>query len=338
MNLDQLKWTDARELGVLGQGWTDTDRPYDRFPKHMQAQISEALWVRSRNASGLRLHVTTDSPVLAADWNVINDPIYGDKMGMSVVSGLDLYVRHEGRWHWRAMTWPDTHEPTRKFLFQEMLPGEHEYILYFPPLNDLEYLALGVAPDAKLQPAPALPGKPILFYGTSIVHGGCASRSGMTYPAILGRRFDRNFYNLGFGGQGRMEIEVARLLAELDPAVYVIDPLPNLQPDEVAERAEPFIRTLRDAHPDTPIVLVENVTYADTIFIPERAKRIAGNNAAFRNAYDKLLDEGMTGLTWVPGGDLLGHDDEATVDGVHPTDLGFMRMADVLEPVLKTLI
>ena len=151
MELDQLKWTDARKLGVLGQGWTDTDRPYDRFPKRMQPQISEALWDRSRHASGLRLHFVTDSPVLAADWTLPGETLVADRMPPVGGSGLDLYVRRDGAWRWASVASSDSPPcRSRSFLLQEMTPGQHEYILYLPLLNAVSSLSLGIAPGAKL--------------------------------------------------------------------------------------------------------------------------------------------------------------------------------------------
>jgi hypothetical protein len=337
MELNDLKWTDVRDFGVLGKGWTDTESFFHRFPARAKGVIRDDVWKRSTAPSGLRVHFTTDSSVLAADWSLLSGAIMDEKNPPVGASGLDLYVRHDRRWQWCAMA-ADRPRPSRKFLFTEMLPGPHEYMLYLPLLNDTESLSIGIAPDASLtHPAPQ-PGNPILFYGTSIVHGGCASRPGMAYPAILSRRLDRPFINLGFCGQGRMDPEVARLLAELDPVLYVVDPLPNLQPNEVAQRTEPFIRILRDARPTTPIVLVEGFLEYNSPFLAPRRNCAAGNNREFKAAYRRLLDAHVTGLHYVSGDNLIGVDGEATVDGVHPTDLGFMRMADVLEPVLRDLL
>jgi len=88
--------------------------------------------------------------------------------------------------------------------------------------------------------------------------------AGMAYPAILGRRLDRPTLNLGFSGNGTMDLEVAALLAELDAAVYVIDCLPNMNASAVAERTEPMVRRLRSARPKAPIVLVEDRTPSPT--------------------------------------------------------------------------
>ncbi|MEN6535329.1 MAG: SGNH/GDSL hydrolase family protein, partial [Bryobacteraceae bacterium] len=144
--------------------------------------------------------------------------------------------------------------------------------------------------------------------------------------------------NFGFSGNAKSEPEIANLLAELDPAAYVYDSLPNLKPEEARERIEPFLRTLRKAHPKTPIVLVENVVYADSPFDEERRRLVTEKNAALKAAYDKLRKEGDRNLAYVPAGPLFGTDGEATVDGAHATDLGFLRMAQTIAPVLKPLL
>jgi lysophospholipase L1-like esterase len=132
-----------------------------------------------------------------------------------------------------------------------------------------------------------------------------------------------------------MEPEVATLLAELQPRVYVVDCLPNMTGALVDERAEPLVRVLRAARPGTPIVLVEDRTYPAGAFLAERRARNAESRAALRRAYERLLAAGVTDLYYVRGDQLLGDDGEATADGSHPSDLGFMRQADALEAALR---
>jgi hypothetical protein len=179
---------------------------------------------------------------------------------------------------------------------------------------------------------------PICFYGTSITQGGCASRPGMAYAAILGRWLDRPILNLGFSGSARAEPEMAELLAGLDPGAYVLDCLPNVEGAQaVHDRVAPMVRTIRAARPRTPIVLVECVRFARPPFVRDMRRAWQRKNAELRLAFRRLRASGVGGLHYVPADDLLGGDGEATVDGVHPTDLGFLRMAQVLAPVLRRL-
>jgi lysophospholipase L1-like esterase len=160
----------------------------------------------------------------------------------------------------------------------------------------------------------------------------------MVHTAILGRRLQRPVLNLGFSGNGKMEPEMAELLAELDPAVYVLDCLPNMGAKEVEERVEPFVKTLRKAHPQTPILLVEDRTYANAPLLPSLAQRNADSRAALKRAFERLVKAEVAGLHYLPGDKLLGDDGEATVDGSHPTDLGFVRQADAMQAALLPLL
>jgi hypothetical protein len=160
----------------------------------------------------------------------------------------------------------------------------------------------------------------------------------MAYPAILGRWLDREFINLGFSGNGRMEMEMEELIAELDPAVYIIDTVPNMSAETVEERAYNFLTALRRDKPDTPIVLVECVTYQQGWFVKARGESYKSRNAAWRKVYEQLLADGVKGLHYLPTDDFLGNDGEATVDGTHPTDVGFMRQAEALEPILQGIL
>jgi len=225
-------------------------------------------------------------------------------------------------------------------LVKDWPGGRHEYLLYLPLYNGVDSVEIGVPEEASIEAGPEQPKgvRPILFYGSSILQGGCASRPGMAYPSIIGRKLDWPTINLGFSGNAKSEPEMAALMAELDPAVYVYDSVPNLEPQEARERIEPFLRTLREAHPKTPIVLVENAVYPNEQFSEERRNAIAEKNAALRAAYEKLRKEGDRNLHYVPGKNLYGSDGEATVDGTHATDLGFVRMAEVIAPVLKPLL
>jgi lysophospholipase L1-like esterase len=153
-----------------------------------------------------------------------------------------------------------------------------------------------------------------------------------------GRRLDRLAINLGFSGNGKMEPELADLLADLDPVVYVLDCLPNMTAEEVERRVEPFVRRLRAAHPATPIVLAEHRSYSNAALVPAQRERNVASRAALKSAYDRLVAAGVKGLVYLTGDPQLGDDGEATVDGSHPTDLGFLRMADAFGAVLGPLL
>jgi lysophospholipase L1-like esterase len=258
------------------------------------------------------------------------------------VSGLDLYVKDAGKWHWLGVGKPEKSSVNEQKLIANLKPEKREYLLYLPLYNGVESVEVGVPEKAFIEKAPAASPentRPIVFYGTSIVQGAVASRPGMTYPSILSRRLNKPAINLGFSGNGRAETEMANLVAEIDAAVYVVDCLPNLSNrQEVEERVPGFLRILREKHPSTPIVLVENIVYADTPFEEIRNQRYREKNEALRRIYQNLIKSGFKRLYYVAGDKMLGFDSDATVDGTHPTDLGFFRIADVLEPFIKNAL
>mgnify|MGYP001176448143 CR=1 FL=1 len=333
-------WYDARELLVEGKGWTDTETFYDRLPGRAKETVTETVWTRSRHASGVCVRFATDSRSIRANWTVTSPSLAMEHMPASGMSGLDLYVRHNGRWRWLATGMP-TQQSNQAILAKDLPPGSREYVLYLPLYNGTESLEIGVDADALLAkpaPRPANRAKPVVFYGTSITHGGCASRPGMSYPAILGRWLDLPVIALGFSGSGKMEPAMADLLAEIDAAAYVLDCLPNMQADIVTERVEPFVHKLRAVRPACPIILVENITYQNSFLVAHTYSRSTRSNQALDAAYQRMKKAGVERLYYLPGDRLLGDDGEATVDGTHPTDLGFLRIAQAIEPVLRSAL
>jgi len=331
-----LHWIDARDLPLEGKGWSDTKDYYDRLPARAEKMVRPAVWSLSQDSAGMAIHFNSDTTAIFARWTLRKEQLAMAHMPASGVSGLDLYVRSNGKWHWLGGGRPDK-QTVEKQLVANMPKAEREYLLFLPLYNGIEELKLGVPEGATLIPAknPGASKEPIVFYGTSILQGGCASRPGMAYPAILSRRLEVPHINFGFSGNAWSEPEIAQLLAELNPSVYVLDPLPNMTADRVKERIEPFVKTLRASHPNTPIVLIENVAYTDGDFVPPRKERYESANAELHKAYDRLKHAGVRDLFYVPCQKLLGDDGEATVDGTHPTDLGFERMANAIEPTLR---
>lgn len=332
---DQISWHDVQEWGVEGRGWDDTVKYYDRFPAKAEKTVRSSVWSLSRHSAGMLARFVTDAPTIWADYTLTSPRVAMPHMPATGVSGLDLYAQDdEGNWRWLAVTRP-TEQVVKTQMISGLEPRRRAYTVYLPLYNGVNTLKIGVPKGASFEPIAPRKDKPLVFYGTSITHGACASRPGMPHPAILGRRLDRPVINLGFSGNGKMEAEVGALLCELDAAVYIIDCLPNMNGNEVAERAEPLVRQLRKARPGVPIVLVEDRTYANTPFLAGHQKRHRESRAALQATYKTLKNEGFDKLYYLPGDKLLGDDRDDTTDGSHPSDLGFWRHAKAFEPVLR---
>lgn len=336
-------WYDVRDLDVEGKGWdgSATKAFFDRLPAKAEGVVPASVWGLSRDSAGLCVRFATDAPTIEARWTLNKKNLALPHMAATGVSGIDLYVRAaDGGWRWAAVGQPRVAPTNTAKLVNKVAPERREYLLYLPLYNGVSAVELGVPKESKLirLESRVSTKKPIVFYGTSITQGGCASRPGMVHTAIVGRRLDRPVVNLGFSGSGKMEPALADLLAELDPAVYVLDCLPNMNADLVAERVEPFVRRLRQAHPDTPIVLAEDRNYTNGFFVAGSRQTNERNHAALRAAYERLQSDGVKGLHYLPGERQLGADGEDTVDGSHPTDLGFLRMAEAFEAVLGPIL
>lgn len=338
-----LKWLDAREFTTDGKGWTDgTASFYDRLPAKAEKLVRPEVWKLSQNSAGISVRFITDAGSISARWKLRSPNLALPNLTATAMSGVDLYVKEKGKWRWVGSGRASKPSINEQVIISNMQARKRrEYLLYLPLYNGVDSVEVGLPENAFVSPAAAYPKniKPLVFYGTSIVQGASGSRAGMAYPSILGRKLNRPVVNLGFSGNGKMEAEVARLLTEIDAAVYVIDCLPNLSGEtEVEERTPPLVEILRRARPQAPIILVENIQYPD-VFIEEKKNRIyREKNAALRRVYRRLILSGVKNIYYIPGADLIGADGEATIDGVHPTDLGFVRMADIFEPVLKKVL
>ncbi|HBV62029.1 MAG TPA: hypothetical protein DEF45_03305 [Rhodopirellula sp.] len=334
-----IEWHNVEDWGVEGKGWPveQTEKYFDRLPQRAKAEVRNPVWSLSRHSAGMLARFRTNADTISVDYKLSSSRLALPHMPATGVSGVDLYALDDtGRSRWVAVSRP-TSQSVKTQLVGNLLAGERDYTVYLPLYNGVEFLRIGVPAGAAFEAIAPRTAKPIVFYGTSITHGACASRPGMPHPAILGRRLDRPVINLGFSGNGKMEKEVGKYLAELDPVVYVIDCLPNMVGTEVAARAEPLVRQLRKARPKTPILLVEDRTYANAGFVRGAKKRHDESRAALRSAYERLVAEGFGQLGYVKGETLLGADREDTTDGSHPSDLGFYRHANAMEGVLREL-
>jgi lysophospholipase L1-like esterase len=335
----KLSWHDAAELPLDGRGWTDTKRTYSRLPARAESLVRRSVWDLAQHSAGFSVRFVTDATTISTRWTLLSNRLEMPHMPATGVSGLDLYVRSEGTWKYLGTGRPTRFPDNEAVLARGLEPAEREYRLYFPLYNGVEHVEIGVPVVATFNPGPPIRAglRPIMFYGTSITQGGCASRPGMAYPAILGRTLGVPVINLGFSGNGKTEPEMAALVAEINAAAYILDSLPNLTTAEVSERLPGFIDAIRQRHATVPIVLVESIPYPDKPLVGSRNERFIGSNDALRRIYNERRAGGDGRVYYVPSHNLIGLDGEGTVDGVHPTDLGFQRMADELARHLRLI-
>jgi len=194
----ELTWHDTATWEIEGKGWEDTARRYDRLPARAQSLVRDVVWDLSHTSAGLCLHFATDKQQIRARYDLLHPTISMAHMPATSHSVLDLYGEDaNGVMRWVGATQPGGQQ-VESVLADGLAPGRRHYTLYLPLYNSPETLHIGIDAGAALEPLPRRTEKPILFYGTSILHGASASRPGMGIPAIVGRRLRRPFINFSF--------------------------------------------------------------------------------------------------------------------------------------------
>ena len=243
-----VTWYNVEDWGVEGRGWESDEmkRFYSRLPAKAEGVVRKPVWSLSQHSSGMLTRFQTDAKSIQTRYTLTGG-LAMPHMPATGVSGIDLYAENDkGQLRWVSVTKPKTTPKVDATIITGLDSASRVYTAYLPLYNGIDSLEFGVPEGSAFTPIAPRKDPPLLFYGTSITHGACASRPGMPHPAILGRHFNKPTINLGFSGNGRMEPEVGALIAEIEASVYIIDCLPNMMPEEVRERAEPLVRQLRE--------------------------------------------------------------------------------------------
>ncbi len=320
-------------IDVSGFAWLDRERRFCRLPVDALPDMSEAVRMLAWCTSGGKARFRTNSSTIAIRVELA-EVVDMPHMPRSGNSGVDVYsgAGREKRFI-NAARPPLNEREYETLLVDGPGSGMREWTLNLPIYNGVRRLVVGLDPGAEIgPPTPFSLEKPLLFYGSSITHGGCASRPGNTYPHILARWLDANLVNLGFSGSARGEPAVARLIGTVDMSVFVMDYDHNAPTAEHLEQThEPFFRIVRNSRPDLPIVIVSSPS------INANPSRWKGRREIIRGTYENALKRGDEKVWFVDGETLFGSTDRdaCTVDGVHPNDLGFLRMAKAIRPSVE---
>lgn len=302
-----------------------------RLPRTITPQdISGGVWQLANHTAGGVVRFRTDSRCVTIRANILNQNPKMGHMPETGSSGFDIFrnrnehVKTVNPAHYK-------NEIPRPLVAVAAKSGTGkmcDYAIYLPLYNGLYSLEIGLSPDAKIEePTPHKIKKPILFYGSSITQGACASRTSNSYSAMLCRELDAPMINLGFSGNAKGEPKMAELIASLDLAAFVYDydyNAPNAE--HLAKTHEAFFKRIRKAHPDLPIIILGKITGATD----ER-------DAIVRATYENAVKTGDKKVWFVDGKKLFGGADVSylTVDKCHPNDLGFYLMFRNSLPTLK---
>lgn len=334
-NTPGIKYTDGQDLTVIGR--YHDEKTWTRFPQSYKDKLREDVWDLGQDATGISVRFRTNATRITVRWTLKGDNVM-DHMAFTGIKGVDLYAIVAGKWKYvnTARVKGKSNEFT---LLNTDSPVYREYLLNLPLYDGVDTLLIGVNQEAELsRPAEAylLDKKPVVWYGSSITQGGCASRPGLVFTSIMERAINRPFINLGFSGSGTYDIPVAEAMSEIDASLYVIDCNPNTKTELIYDRALALIRYLREKRPDTPILLAEGFYYVSGLGDPKQSDT-EKKRVELSRAYRTLKAEGIKKLYYTTGNHLIGDDYEGTVDGVHPNDLGMTRISQAMQPVIEKL-
>lgn len=337
---DSLRYVNAQGLAIGGKA-KKTGNIFERVDKLETVGMPRAVQDLAMNSAGIYVIFETNSTRIAARWELAADK-YMSFMTPIAHSGLDLYCLVNDKWQYVSVS-----KPAKGLTKQSQVIVQHldttlkSFMLYLPLYNSVTKLEIGVDKESIIN-VPKKLGieqlKRVVVYGSSIVQGASASRPGMAYPAIIQRKLGIEVINLGFSGSAKMELEVAEYLATVPADCFVLDCIPNQTPQQISERAIPFIKYLRAQRPKTPIIILQSVIRETGYFDQQLGKHVQKQNENIKRVYDQLKNEGYKNIYYLPADKLTGKDHEATIDGVHLTDLGFTRIAGaVLKVIAKAM-
>ncbi len=344
-----LRWIDpkiSKDVKVYGFNWFYQDFRYHRLPAYSDELVKTlegSVDVLSNNSTGGIVAFRSNTKTL----KVKVELSYMFHMGHMAYTGQAGFDVYRGKSFKELKFIRSTNFDFDNFNYEYTLfereneQEEYLYVLNFPLYASVKSLEIGVDTDALVIPEVKLfknDGK-IVFYGTSITQGGCASRPGLSFTQIISRAIERECLNFGFSGNGKGHIEIAEILSSIENvSLFVLDYQANVNYERLTVTLDPFVKRIRSKYPNVPILILSRVVGYLELHFPT-VEDYTQKSRDFQKAYvdEHCIKDPL--LFYFDGSRLLGYDDhECTVDGIHPNDLGFMKIATVLVPVIDDIL
>jgi hypothetical protein len=333
---DSIRFYDGQEFTIIGK--FHAEKNYVRFPQEYRTKLREEVWGLGQHSAGISIRFCSNASEIIVRWTVKGDNSM-DHMPSTGVKGIDLYAFIDN--HWKYVNTGRVQGKNNEFILVKSAGNTYrEYLLNLPLYDGIETLSIGINSNAQISLPKAnylIAKKPVVYYGSSIAQGGCASRPGMAFTNILARAMNRSFINMGFSGNGTFDQSVGEAMCEIDASLYVIDCNPNTKTELIYERAVELVNQLKKNRPEVPVLLVEGFYYENGLGKPEDSvtekKRIE-----LRRAFKVLQESGVQQIYYQKGDGMIGYDHEGTVDGVHPNDVGMLRFAEAIQPVIEKIL
>jgi lysophospholipase L1-like esterase len=339
-----LSWHPANQdpFKLEGFPFYGADGIYRRLPLTPPEELPEAVDFLANNTAGGQLRFRSDSRVIALQVE-LPENCSMVHMAQTGQNGFDLYIGQPTAERFcNCAKYELKDKSYQVLLFEQPEMMMREYTLNFPLYNGVKEVLVGLDPQSALEPPTprAISGR-VVVYGTSITQGGCASRPGTCYTNILARRLNVEFVNLGFSGSGQGEPQVARAVALVSqPRLLVMDYEANCNdPQRLRKTLPEFVSIVRQGHPGLPVLVVTRVNHAKESFEPEFLQAAKVRRKIQSDFVAERRQAGDSDIHFFDASVVFGQDyDECTVDGSHPTDLGFMRMARAFEPIYRQIL
>jgi len=330
LELEDVEFHNIEEEPITIHGVLFDEGMYRRLPKSVAEKVSPGVAGVSKNVAGGRVRFVTDSPYIAVRVEyseVCKMPL----MAFTGTIGLDLY---SGEKYYKTYI-PDINiEDLYEGVIYPTDKGEREYTINFPIYSGIKKMYVGIKEGSSLKAPKEYEQPPIVYYGSSITQGGCASRPGCIYENIIARELEMDYINLGFAGNAKGEVEIAEYIAGLKMSVFVYDYDRNAPTVEHLENThERMFKIIREKNPELPILMISRQqAYMDKV--------AEQTNAIVKKTYENALVAGDKNVYFLPGEELIPPEirDIALVDNLHPTDVGFYYMAKGIGARLKEIL
>lgn len=322
---DNLQFYDVENKPFQVYGLMREKGRFCRIPEQVAHDVSEWVHILYSNTAGGRVRFVTDSPYIAISAEMDNIgkmphfPLTGS-------AGFDLHVDEgNGQKYFRSFVPPYEIETGYESVHDFSNQSKRIVTIHFPLYSGVKKVYVGLSNNCSLEAAPDYAyEKPVVYYGSSITQGGCASTPGNSYQNMISRWLNVDHINLGFSGSAKAEDAMVQYLANLDMRLFVCDydhNAPNA--DYLRKTHLPLYRHIRAEQPDLPILFISSPS---VLLTPEKYQE---RQRVVQETYQIAISEGDKNVYYLDGADLFAGDDWdlCTVDGIHPNDLGFYRMA-----------
>lgn len=327
-------YTKASDLTLVGK-LSATKNIYHRLDTVKYSDLPPAVKGLLTNSAGIAIAFKTNSSTISAKW-CVTDKKQSSNLTAIANKGLDLYIKNNGVWQFAGVGKPSA-TCTTADLVENMTNAEKECLLYLPLYDEVTKLEIGIDEGAEIKPSSDPFKKRIVIYGSSILQGASASRPGLAYPARLSRETSLNFLNLGLSGSAKMEKAATEMVASLPADAYILDCVPNSSPEQITERTNYLVSTIRKNHPKAPIIIIQSIVREHGFFDQKVGKKVKEQNENIEKEFRILKKGGMKDIYFISSDNLLGTDHEGTVDGTHPNDIGFSKMLESIKPQVMAI-